>query len=138
MLEMDPAIRARWAAKLRSNEFIQGTSWLGYDDIRDEDRRKNCCMGVLCELAIEDGIITSEIIEGTVIYAGEARLLPEEVRVWAGLYDPDPDLRNFREGDQGYFDDPDGVMTCSAANDQEGMNFFQIADLIDGGVDASS
>lgn len=138
MLEMDPAIRARWTAKLRSNEFIQGTSWLSYDDIHDDNRRKNCCMGVLCEMAVEDGIVTSENIDGTIFYAGEDRLLPEEVRVWAGLDASDPALRRYEAGDVHYELDPDEMVTCSRANDDEGMTFPQIADLIDGGVDASS
>jgi hypothetical protein len=138
MLQMDPVIRARWTAKLRSNEFIQGTARLSYDDV-DDNQRKNCCMGVLCEMAVEDGIVTSENVGGTVFYAhGESRVLPTEVMVWAGLNDTDPPLRRCQEGDQYYRDDSDGIMTCSIANDDEGMNFFQIADLIDGGVDASS
>lgn len=130
MLQMDPEIRAKWTAKLRSDEFEQGVNRLNYIDPKD-GRRKNCCLGVLCELAVDAGVVmTSE--EGRCIAYGvyaNATSLPEEVMEWCGLGSDDPILfkRPYADGSGGT------PITCAAANDDEHLTFAQIADLIDGG-----
>jgi hypothetical protein len=144
MLEMNAEIRSKWTAALRSGDFEQGIECLGYNDPDDGDKRKNCCMGVLCELAVEAGVLTSVLILDTVFYGAEVenRTLPDEVIAWAGLSDTNPVLRPYQPSDQYYrhlFGRPSEVgMTCADANDGERLNFLEIADLIDGGENAGS
>ena len=54
-LEMNPEIRARWVAALRSGAYEQGTSRL-----RDASDRR-CCLGVLCDLAEQDGVVAGMV-----------------------------------------------------------------------------
>jgi hypothetical protein len=138
MLDMNPEIRARWTAALRSGEFVQGIEYLAYND-PNSGQRKNCCMGVLCELALEEGVVTSQLINEIVGYGdgNEMRVLPGEVLEWAGLYEQNPALRPYQRGDY-HWRGIGSQMTCSDANDGERLSFSEIADLIDGGVDASS
>lgn len=87
---MDPVIKERWATALESGEYKQGTGGL-----RDADSDTYCCLGVLCELAVEDGIIERRLRKGfrqspewVYGYPGESAFLPPEVTKWAGLDQP--------------------------------------------------
>ena len=95
-------IAERWVAKLRSGEIEQGTGYLG----RSEGER--CCLGVLCDMAVEEGVIPPPVMERgnmssggfallysqTEISNGEYGVLPEAVVTWAqmkstsGVYAP--------------------------------------------------
>jgi hypothetical protein len=80
-LEMNPEIRARWVAALRSGEIPQASGIL-----RDGDAR--CCLGVLCDLAVADGVIPEaawESREGIWLYGRESQTLPASVSQWAGI-----------------------------------------------------
>jgi len=123
-LEMDPQIRARWVAALRSGEYEQGREVLRSGDTF-------CCLGVLCELAIQDGALAppSRGENGNWLYGGTDDYLPDAVQNWAGLTARNPyvTVKGAREplailNDQGGLDD-DGPWT-----------FAQIADLIEGGA----
>ena len=51
---MNPIIKQRWVEALRSGNYIQGTGFLRQD--RDgTPGDKWCCLGVLCDLAAQDG-----------------------------------------------------------------------------------
>jgi hypothetical protein len=139
MLQMNLQIRARWTAVLRSGDCAQGVGKLNYIDDKD-GIRKQCCLGVLCDLAVEDGIIEATQPDWEVLYGPneETLVLPEEVVRWAGLSSEDPELREFRPGDRSPRVKTQMAMTCSVANDTEGLTFAEIADLIDGGENGSS
>ncbi len=120
-LEMNPAIRDRWTAALRSGEYRQG-----HGRLRDEDGTA-CCMGVLCDLAARDGIVTPVLQAdfGWWVYDSSADFLPASVQKWAGLTDDSPlvvasDGEEFRE------------RTLAELNDDLLWSFAQIADAIDG------
>lgn len=130
-LDMNPEIRARWAAALRSGDYEQGHEALRQIS-PDGGPDKWCCLGVLCDLAERGGTGTVTRLSpgdgadmGLWYYDGRADYLPEAVREWAGLaesnpYVPDPVLdRN---------DAPLAVL-----NDERKRTFAQIADAIDGG-----
>lgn len=81
-------IKKRWVEALRSGEYEQGEKKLR----TDED--KFCCLGVLCDLAVKDGLGEwlrySPIsgIDSVHWYFGtSAAVLPEDVAEWAGLND---------------------------------------------------
>lgn len=79
------AVRDEWVRRLNSGKYRQSTGYLrtqsnGY-----------CCLGVLCDIAVESGIIPAPIaVEGQEYYAyGKATAIPPtEVRKWVGLRDP--------------------------------------------------
>jgi hypothetical protein len=125
-LEMNPEIRARWTAALRSGEYQQAKSAL-----RDGEGR--CCLGVLCELAVADNIIALAYDEesGSWMYGGEGSVLPGEVVAWAGLDDVNP---AFPDADEIEFEDSDPETLGLAELNDYGWTFARIADGIDGGA----
>jgi len=91
---MNPEIKAQWIADLRSENFAQGQGLLRTGD-------QYCCLGVLCELAVEAGVISAqENGDGMFKYGifsddfnvSDTSLvsLPDAVCRWAEIYDPDP------------------------------------------------
>ena len=81
---MNADVKQDWIEALRSGEFSQSRSQL-----RDFDG--HCCLGVLCELhSRATGTPWKRTDTGGYRYLGSQTLLPEEVRVWAGLPDCNP------------------------------------------------
>jgi hypothetical protein len=109
-------IKSRWTAELRSGRFVQGTGALKTED------DTYCCLGVLCQLAIEDGVdIRVTEPKGAVPhyeYDGEGGLLPESVYEWAGLEGPSPYISELNDG-------------LTGLNDGGDHDFNSIASIID-------
>lgn len=85
---MKADIKERWVEALRSGRYVQGQGKLNKGD-------KFCCLGVLCDLAERDGVVTSHIaVSGERVYSGpegsDSSLLPRDVASWAGLDQLDP------------------------------------------------
>lgn len=118
---MNPEIKAAWIAKLRSGEFEQGLGLL-----RDKDD-KLCCLGVLCELGVEAGIVKrNQSSLGEPFAYGEmgmTGLLPSEVIDWSGIYENSPWV-HLQESNDDY--------SLTQLNDSWKFNFTQIADAIEG------
>jgi hypothetical protein len=123
---LNEEIKARWTAALRSGDYEQGFTLL-------QSKGKFCCLGVLCELAAADGIVTASENRGAngdscVRYGGDnldgsITSLPVAVQVWAGLPTADP-----------YVEDPndvDRVHSLTEWNDDMEVGFLEIADLIE-------
>jgi hypothetical protein len=135
---MNPEIKARWVAWLRANADKQTQGRLcrvtGVD-------AGYCCLGGLCEIAVEDGIISKEIVEDHMFdgalmgkYGTESEsedfltrcraishtILPSAVTTWAGVEDHDPKVTV-----NGY------LLPLTYVNDNMRLNFNQIADLIE-------
>lgn len=134
---MNQDIKQRWVSALRSGEFEQGT-----DNLRKGD--KFCCLGVLCELAVQDGVINPPELswESTEIYGygkseeqeyANTGELPEVVAKWAGLVDEDI-LDEFSDepiADLDPYISFDGSSkTLSELNDS-GKTFIELAELIE-------
>lgn len=120
---MNLEVEARWVAALRSGRYVQGTDSLHAVDATG--RATFCCLGVLCELAWEDDVVTRFVNEhGLVAYGevGETAVLPEEVADWAGLSDADPLVSGYTLSGWN-----DGVQH----HDLEPVDFDRIADLIE-------
>lgn len=112
--KMDPAVKAKWLEALRSDEYAQGTFSLRSKE--DEF----CCLGVLCDIAVKEGIIPEPDPGNTDYIYGreddaETAGLPRAVQEWSGV----PLL-----GDRG--DDH----SLAYLNDQ-GKSFAFIADIIE-------
>lgn len=76
---MNPQIKERWIAALRSGEYKQG-----YQQLRTENGY--CCLGVLCELHAKE--TNTPWVHNT--YLGHPGTLPNEVCKWANLSEGDP------------------------------------------------
>ncbi len=113
MNPMDPEIKARWVAALRSGEYPQGRHGL-----RGKDESRFCCLGVLCDLHAKEGL--GEWNRGgykgiDLRYEDEVCYLPISVLKWSGLEERAPRI---------------GEVTLSGLND-EGKSFPEIANLIE-------
>lgn len=128
---MDQTIKAQWTAALRSGEYKQGRAVLARDG-------KFCCLGVLCDLAVKAGVVTSDAEtgyeDGRIAYGQEDAVfgLPAEVREWVGLDVDDPEVEYKREGD----DEADegnlsNLNDGSPSAHRASLTFAEIADLID-------
>jgi hypothetical protein len=135
-------IKAQWVAALRSGEFEQGKTALKTNE------GSYCCLGVLCELAVREGVAVAvpsigkdnEFSAHSNNYFGpgpdwdsdgmESGLLPEVVQKWAGLLDSNPNVRHQLPQD----DQVPGLneISCLAdLNDNRNLSFEQIAAIIE-------
>ena len=138
---MKAAIREQWIKDLRSGDFEQGNQYL--EKVVNGTHRL-CCLGVLCRQAVAAGVIPPpELREEAFFYpddrhdegqpAGESFnqpcSLPRKVSEWAGVNPEDGDIALGPEQDE-------WSLTAIAANDFKGLNFAQIADLVEQNVPA--
>jgi hypothetical protein len=110
----------KWVAALRSGRFKQGFGML------NENNEFFCCLGVLCEVAIENGLPLTKgtYPSGAVYYKADIfGNLPNEVMKWAGLRDSLGEYGNEKE-----FFDRKGL---HIDNDRLKLSFSQIADIIE-------
>lgn len=121
---MNPEIRDLWIAELESGKHNQGRGFLHRIDSSGLEER--CCLGVLCKLAVEAGVIGPPIDRpesGCTIFGygsgdevtANFGVLPYEVKQWAGI-----------TWDNGTYGED---ATLSAQNDR-GWTFEQIAQVI--------
>jgi hypothetical protein len=124
--KMNPEIKAAWVAWLRDPRNQQGREVLRSAD------GKFCCLGGLCELAVQAGIVTRwDSADGTASrYVGKPDMsdinhatLPMAVVAWAGVKDCNPAVSPH--------DMDDHTEVLSYVNDNLGYSFDQIADIIE-------
>lgn len=132
---MNPDVGARWLAALRSGEYRQARSRLCV--IEEDGRPSHCCLGVLSELAVADGVVsfrdsgpTDWVRVRAYGSSEEQSLLPDEVVRWAGLRSSNPTVTvtdvDVLEGTHG----PDDRRSLAALNDH-GLPFDALADLVE-------
>ena len=130
---MKEEIKARWLAALRSGKYKQGRGRLARKSDAGEDQF--CCLGVLCELAVEDGVIDriqGEEVESIRYGKKDERWLqetsypPAAVLSWAGL-----DSRNPVVGEGGLSLSHYNDGFAMARTDIRPRSFNEIADLIE-------
>lgn len=117
---MNRAALTTWVQALRSGSYEQGRGRLASQD------GKFCCLGVLCEVAVEDGLAITKMLSAgnTIRYDRAADYPPLSVIAWLdvdGLLDP---VIPYFEGTGG------NLLTLDYLNDH-GFTFDQIADLIE-------
>lgn len=150
---MNPDIKEKWLNLLRSEEYEQGNGQLGYDP-PDGTPARRCCLGVLCEVAVQEGVIEKKVINGDVIYgvnlavansisddvtgvAGEdwesAKFyLPKAVREWAGLSHYSPTVPRPDGVDESLTTDYRDEINLATLNDSVvGYGFPEIADQVE-------
>jgi hypothetical protein len=121
---MNATVKQQWVTALRSGAYAQGQSWLR--QIAEDDQIVYCCLGVLCDLHRQatGAADWRPIWTGSFAYADQIEFLPARVRDWAGL------------GADARLVVPDIVdepveLALTYLNDERGLTFAQIADLID-------
>lgn len=102
---MNPEIKQRWVAALRSGEYKQGRNFLFRDG-------RHCCLGVLCDLYTKE--------TGIAWTAPSGQSLPSEVIKWSEVASWSPRV------DVGH-----GKMGLAQINDSGEYDFPTIADLIE-------
>lgn len=131
---MKPEIRDQWADAMESDEFTQGIKRL--TTVEEDGTEKDCCLGVLCKLAVKAGVIP----EGEIVYEGtydvnqraygtgrSTGLLPREVTEWAGL---PPAPAEHEEGGSVMLDLNGRSLNADYLNDGLRLSFKEIAKLV--------
>lgn len=119
--KMDQGIKARWVEALRSGKYLQGKNDLRYR--ADHKKSEFCCLGVLCEIAVDDGVIfpPQRNAWGAYVYDEATKVPSRAVKDWAGISEFNPAVIG-----------PDGGRTSLATlNDEAGLDFNAIADIIE-------
>jgi len=123
---MDERVKALWIDALKSGDYEQGEGRLRRT--RWNAPPSYCCLGVLCEIAVKDGLdVKVDPVYGT--YNDEGAVLPSRIQEWAGLGSYDGtfgvDLKvNDSNGEECI------VSNLISLNDAAGYTFEQIADVI--------
>ena len=112
---MNKIVKTALLEALRSGKYEQGRYRL------KSSSERFCCLGVLCELAVEAGVIPPVRITtgGQYEYDSEVNELPWKVQKWSGIQTPDAKLLQ-----------EEGSDSLIGFNDA-GYTFEQIADIIE-------
>lgn len=119
---MNGEVKRKWVEALRSGAFQQGQKRLAHTD------NTFCCLGVLCELAVREGVCTKSMAEEDPLfweYDAASKVLPRSVQRWAGLTYVNPDV--MYHGDVRF---PESKASLATLNDS-GVLFSEIADRIE-------
>lgn len=124
---MKEDIKNTWVNALRSGKYKQGKNLL---KLETNGQYNYCCLGVLCELAVENKIIEESSIKhflfpspgGSHYFENGKSYLEDKVLEWSGI-----------STNNGKFDtDKNGLpITLAKLNDDEGYTFEEIANVIE-------
>lgn len=132
-------VRAQWVAALRSGDYVQGT---GYLTTIKHGVRRDCCLGVLCQLAADAGVGVAVTIgkDGIRSYDGLDQLPPPSVWAWAtgseasaskmGT-DFDVEVANPHYLGEEDPSEPESWSSCLSEENDAGKDFEHIAGLIE-------
>lgn len=94
-VSMNPEIKAKWVTALTDGSYTQGEGYLRIDapdEATGENLTTFCCLGVLCDLAIKDGLdikVERDRVDNGetfhTLYDENDAFLPKSVRDWAGM-----------------------------------------------------
>lgn len=123
VMSMNPKVKARWVKALRSGRYKQGKRSLRRKVQGTRTTDKFCCLGVLCDLAVQARVIPKaelDSLDGVYGYGkGEDKnsgVLPQAVAEWAGL-----------NSSSGVY----GAGSLTTDNDALDRDFYQIAQIIE-------
>lgn len=117
---MNKKIKKEWVKRLRSGEYEQGTGRLCMND-------RFCCLGVLCDMAEEEGLIEGLMVgeRSSIDYISfhdgekDSNYLPYIVREWSELEATNPIVSD------------NGSYTFLAGLNDSGRSFNDIATIIE-------
>lgn len=111
-------VKEKWVTALRSGQYPQGRELLRFSN-PETNRDEFCCLGVLCELAVQEGVIahprTGDVDDDGVWHYG--------LEPYTGTGSPPPAVRKW-SGLTRY-------AQLVTLNDQDGKTFPEIADWIE-------
>lgn len=112
-------VAQKWVEALRSGKYKQAKGQLAIHD--EKGAVKYCCLGVLCELAVAEGIVKKKEKgkSHVIVYGQRDDLLPVKVQKWAGLKTNNGKVSQELQG-----------RSLAVLND-EGISFKKIARLIE-------
>ena len=126
---MNQDVLKKWVAELRSGKYNQGEGHLMQID--DDGDEHFCCLGVLCEIALDEGVPNLERVYNEdarrYFYNEREDFLPEPVIEWVGFNSKNPGVPYVQSDDDSETVDDKPL---SELND-EGLSFAAIADLIE-------
>lgn len=115
---MKKSVMKRWVRALRSGEFKQGF------DALENSKGENCCLGVLCNLALIEGVCdydgADDETDTDATFDNKSGTLPESVQEWAGIKSGDGEIPSIRKW-----------RYLTAMNDNARFSFNQIANIIE-------
>lgn len=128
---MNPEVKEKWLSALRSGEFTQGKNLL-HKFNPEMQEETYCCLGVLCAIAVQDGVIEAPLKRGIAgdgevpyyVYASSTAFLPTQVQIWAGL---DSDNGEFYNEDLNSLSHKDSLIRLN----DDGVPFDRIANVIE-------
>lgn len=112
----------KWVEALKSGKYKQGTGQLVTQESEWNEEtmrfiptgvKRYCCLGVLCEVAVQEGVIPS--------FKEDDCYLPEVVQKWVGLKTPQGIFKDNREDNS----------VSDVLNDREQKSFEEIAKVIE-------
>ena len=140
-MKLLPKVKEAWLAALRDpnaqqtkarltrleEQILEYPSPDSDEDIREVRPVGQCCLGVLCDLAAEAGIVHRQVVDNIVSYNGEEYMPPVEVVNWAfGLNEDFAPSDVWRVTNTlGHWD------TLAELNDEADLTFLEIADVIE-------
>lgn len=115
---MNRRIKKRWVRRLNTTpETLHG-----YSMLKSSRTGAMCPLGVLVEMAVEEGVLLPGKVDVERIVYGptkESNYLPRAVREWAGIKDYNPTIVTTA-----------GKETVARANDRKRFSLKQIAEFI--------
>lgn len=116
---MNPVVKEKWIARLKSGSVRQGFGSLGMSD------GSRCCLGVLQDIAVQEGVIPAPVVVADSVcyrdFSDDGTEIEQEAHLsravveWAELPSRNPML---------------GDHLATYWNDEERTSFMQIADLV--------
>jgi hypothetical protein len=135
---MNPEKKTAWLEALRSGDYAQGRNRLAVRPWSADGNTapKYCCLGVLCDLAVKDGVGEWEDLRGAFEYRGPdgkgaEYYLPLSVVRWAGLPEDDNPNTSERDSSNPKCTDDDGESTHLGSLNDNGLSFEEIANIIE-------
>lgn len=140
-LKIKPEVAEKWIEALRSRKYKQTTSVL-HAKAPDKGKDSFCCLGVLCDIAVQEGVIPSPTLDadlegGAYVYGKSDKryeVLPAAVVKWAGLKDNDPVFVEMTEPAILGYDPYVCDVSLATLNDEHEFTFTKIARLIEQGI----
>lgn len=120
---MNPEVKEQWLAALRSGEYVQGKNYLAAPDINAPGEHVFCCLGVLTQLAVDEGVVDwdEEVDENEEFSINNnTGNLDKQVMEWAGI-----------DSATGYCPGGGDLSSLVRCNDNLNYDFDEIADTIE-------
>ena len=128
---MDSHVKELWVKALRSGEYQQGQGFL-HEIPKDGSPAKFCCLGVLCDIAYQNGVVERKLHNNIADEVGDnyyygvespsGAFLPPEVKDWAKMGSGDPRVGEIRGR---------GEVSLIDLNDEIKADFEEIANRIE-------